>query len=72
MPWWDERLPEQSLQHGMGEVDTSNLHPDSHQGQEEVTDEVSAAGSGLMRSKVQPHPHVDLVLTWLHAETALH
>ena len=52
MPWWDERLPEQSLEQGIGEVGTPNLHPDSHQGQAEVTDEVSAAGSGLTPSKV--------------------
>lgn len=52
MPRWDGRLPEQSLEQGMGEVDTPHLLQDSPHGQAEVTDEGNAAGSGLTPSKV--------------------
>lgn len=54
MPGGADRLPEQTLEQGMGEVGTPKPHQHSPQGQ--ARDGVNAAGSGLTPSKVQPLP----------------
>ena len=52
MPGGADRLPEQTLEQGTGEVGTLNLQQDSPQGQAESGVGVSAAGSALASSKV--------------------
>ncbi|DBA78179.1 TPA: hypothetical protein ACH3X2_008142 [Trebouxia sp. C0005] len=49
MPGGADRLPEQTLEQGMGEVGTPKPHQHSPQGQ--ARDGVNAAGSGLTPSK---------------------
>ncbi|KAL0048412.1 hypothetical protein WJX82_002577 [Trebouxia sp. C0006] len=51
MPGGADRLPEQTLEQGTGEVGTPNLQQDSPQGQAESGVGVSAAGSALASSK---------------------
>ncbi len=52
MPGGADRLPEQTLEQGMGEVGSPQLHQGLHQGQAEIGEGVSATGTGLMSSKV--------------------